>query len=244
VRHSRLQSVPLGLAFLLAFAFSSCASTGAPHPSPTKRGAEDFVRVRPNSSPRYADGLVQGLIGLTRITSIETSLSDGSDSDEDSTLPMVGGAWQTVLHNGRLQLGFETGLTVGWDSESGTVDLGNGGGSVPSRNHLFGVDGFVGLFGGAWLTNNLRLYVGAGPLLQYAKVSVEYEDAMSLHRDAEDDGFGGGVYARAGIEYSMTPSTLVGLGVRQMSSSVDLGGGIDQVDFEATQMFLSVTQGF
>jgi hypothetical protein len=189
-------------------------------------------------------GLVQGLFGLTRITNIETSLSDGAEADEEITLPMIGGAWQTVLSDRRIRFGIEVGLTIGWDSERGEVDLGNDEAPVPSRNRLFGADGFVGVFGDTWLTDELRVYAGVGPLLQYAKMNVEYQDVDNLTRDLEDEGFGGGGYVRGGIEYAIDNYTLVGLGVRQLRSSVDLGGDIDEVDFEGTQIFLSVTQGF
>ena len=59
-----------------------------------------------------------------------------------------------------------------------------------------------------------------------------------------ENGLGLGYYTRAGIELQFRPGTMVGIGVRWVDSSVDLGSKLEKMDIEAFQLALTVTTGF
>lgn len=202
----------------------------------------------PDPPPRRPSRLVQGMLGITDADSVDVELDGPTDEIRDDgtdTFGMIGGAWQQALRAGAVDVGYEFGFTASFDSGRGAVAVNNGALLVASEIDALFIDGFVGVYLGARLGDRVRLYGGAGPVLQYGEIKVDYVDQANAGVRVDDSGFGGGVYARAGIEYRMPNGTLVGLGVRRLDSRVDFGsGGFDEIDFEATQAFITVTRIF
>lgn len=145
----------------------------------------------------------------------------------------------------RLKLGFEGGFTLGWQGDTGFVSVGNGTVVVVSDNDLFVMDVFVGAFAELFLGEKIRVYGGAGPLLQFGAVDMEFfDESDNSYVDISESGFGGGIYTRAGIELELSRGTFVGFGVRWLDSSVSLGSKLGNLDFQGVQAALTVTTGF
>lgn len=198
----------------------------------------------PPRNPYLGVPIVQGLIGVVEIDDDDLTLDDSLDAEFDSdsrTLPLLGGALQYPVWGGpRFQFGFEGGGTVAWESDRVRIATGGGTVIVVADNDLFLADAFVGLLFNVYLGRRFRAWVGAGPLLQWGCVDLEYEDA-GVPIDIEDSGFGTGVYARVGLEYEFKPNSWAGLSIRHVDSELDFGDGFENFEFESTQLVLSVS---
>jgi opacity protein-like surface antigen len=231
-----------GLALRLApvALFVSCAQTGAPDAhAPWRR-----YLPPPAVSARNH---VQGMVGLTEFDDGEgTILSPGVEVRDSgiSTFPMLGGAWQHALRDGRLQLGVEGGFTFGWDSDRTTIVTGGGAVVTERDNDVFLLDGFVGLYANLPMRGDWRIYGGAGPVLQYGSVQFEFLDQFNQVQEFEEDGLGGGWYARTGVEIDFGNGILVGIGVRWVDTYVDLGRGVPDLDLQGIQTGLTVSQSY
>ena len=92
---------------------------------------------------------------------------------------------------------------------------------------------------------NVRVYVGAGPLMTYAsyRADKEFSDG-SPDVKSNENAFGLGVYARTGFEFRVAEMGLLGLGVRGTWSDIDfssIGGRSELVGIAA---FATFTAGF
>lgn len=198
----------------------------------------------PPRDPYLGVPIVQGLIGVVEFDDDDLDLDSSLDAqveDDSRTLPLLGGAVQYPVVGGPgFQFGFEGGGTIAWDSD--TVRVATNGGTVIVRadNDLFLVDAFVGGYANLYMGRRFRIWAGAGPLLQWGSVDMDYDDA-GVPVDISDTGFGGGGYARAGLEFEFVPNTWAGLSVRYVNSSLDFGEGVENIDFEATQIVLVVS---
>ena len=151
---------------------------------------------------------------------------------------------QHPLRGDRVLLGLEGGFTVGWEGDTGVVAVGNGSALLVSDNDVLLLDVFVGPYLETFVGQRLRLYAGAGPVLQFARADLEYVDQDDELVSLGDSGFGAGLYARAGLEVGLQNGSRAGFGVRWIDSRADVGGGIDEVEFEAVQYAITVTTGF
>jgi len=226
----------------LLLVLGSCAQTDFARPA---RSTEPAPQYRSDYGP--SDGTrIQGLIGLTEVTDIQVGLdpSYGEIQDEGtSSFPLIGGVFMHPLRGERLRFGLEGGFTVGWEGDTGIVAINNGTVLVVSDNDIFLLDLFVGPFLELPLGQKARVYASAGPLLQYGRVEMDYIDTGEYVNHSET-GFGGGVYARTGIEFDIGGRNLIGFGVRWLDSSVSLGGALGDLDFQGVQMAVTATTGF
>lgn len=234
------------MAAVLLGLMASCASVAR---VPRFEGAatspqysDDYYRRR--SAPSEGTR-IQGMIGLTEVTDVSVGLDPALGEIRDdgvAQLPMIGGVFMRPLGGDRLKFGVEGGFTVGWENDTGVVAINNGNLLVVSDNNLFLMDIFVGPFAELFVGERIRVYGGAGPLLQYGQVDVEFIDNNSFI-DETESGFGGGIYTRAGVEFDLGRGSLVGFGVRWLDSSVNLGGRMGDLDFQGVQFALTVTTG-
>ena len=189
--------------------------------------------------------IAQGLFGVQRIDDRRFDLdpSVGSVPTEDDILPFFGGVYgEPITGDEDTQFGFEVGFTFTYDGSDERIDLA-GGGSVPADVELVLFD----LFGGFYVNHyvgRLRLYAGAGPLLQFGRVELVFEDPPGSLEFVDDHGFGYGYYARGGVELEVRPGLYVGPGVRFIDSFADLGGDLDDFEYEALQLTIGITTGF
>lgn len=212
--------------------------------APAARRAQDDWPLRDAAPPIGV--LVTGMLGLGELEAtrfeLDPALGDVDDLDDDASLPTIGAAIVKPLVGRRLRLGIEGGGTIGWDGEIRTVVVTNGGAFLDADNDLVVADLFVGAAADLLLGERLRLYAGAGPLLQFASIEADWDDPLQGPVRLDEDGFGGGTYARAGLEIELDSGLCLGLGVRFVNSSVDLGSAIDEVDLEEVQFLLTATR--
>jgi hypothetical protein len=224
---------PRALVLLLALLPSACASV----PGPSQQ--QDPL---PGSAPRA--GRVTGMIGVTDITAIEVDLDSGigeADS-EDLTLPLIGAAYQFPnVSRTALEWGFEAGFGVGWDSEREAVVIDTGAVLVVADNDLRLIDLYGGLYAATKLGQKVRAYGGAGPVLQFGRADLDFDEPIDGSSSASESGVGYGYYTRAGLEYEFRRDTWIGLVARWSDTTLDLGGDIDELDLEAVQLALTVT---
>ena len=217
---------------------TSCAATGADLRE--LQSSAGFQGSSPQSGT-YA----QGMIGVTTLhvddIDIDSSLGDFSDADA-MQLPLIGGAFQFPLRNDRVSFGFEGGLTLGWQGDVVAVSSTGGGLVVAADSDVRVLDFFFGPYMDMKLGARARLYAGVGPSLQFAHVDLDWDDPSvgNIHRAS--DGFGYGLYARAGIEWLIQSGMWVGVGARAVDASIDLDHDLSNLDYHAEQYFVTVTR--
>jgi opacity protein-like surface antigen len=103
-------------------------------------------------------------------------------------------------------------------------------------------DIFVGLYGDTMLGDKTRIYVGAGPLLQWVNLNIDWDDPGSGHVHTSESGFGYGYYARTGIDFMVRPGMYVGLGARWIDAQADFNGIVNEFNTEGVQYFMTFTE--
>ena len=222
----------------LLLALAACAG-----PEPQVESAWTSYLPRRASTSR---NFVQGVVGITQYTSGPSVAAPGTVvlDDGSDTLPMLGGAFQHALKDGPLQLGIEGGLSGSWLTTRTVLAAGNGAVVTQRENELFLLDGFVGAYASLPLEGGWRVYGGTGPVMQYAGVDTEDLD-QPLGTEADSlDGFGGGWYARAGVELEFDGPLLIGLGVRWVDSFADLGPDLNDLFLDGVQFGLKLSQAY
>ncbi len=223
-------------ALLLLLGLGSCTIQGPPPSSP-----EEWHEPGP---PR---AMIQGMLGATDVSRdplVAYEEPGGLQVDGSGTLFVLGASGQFPQWGDRVQLGGEWGFTIGRDAHRDTVEVHSGKAAVLEvhENDLVLGDMFAGAMVAVYPTRKLRLYGGAGPLIQYGRVDLEYEDIDGVLIDIDNSGFGTGLYARTGFELLFAPDTWVGFQVRWIEADVDFGGGVGNFELEAVQYVLSVSR--
>lgn len=199
-----------------------------PHQPPTK------VHWRPG------EARLQGFFGAATYD----LKSDGGTrelQDTDATLPTIGGGAQWKLAGEQIDFGFEGLLSFGWKSNASAFVSSGGGALVAVDVDLLVFDLYGGPFVNLFLGDHMRLYAGAGPLMQWCR----YEQGTGVTIDGDDgSGFGLGYYARAGVEFAVTPNTMVGFAVRWSDVEVDLNDNLGDLQTKGLQYLVTLTQGF
>jgi hypothetical protein len=244
-------------------ALSTCACMQLPRP-PMQAPATTSVHAREpvlpqESSTRGAgslsegfplvwnpgQALLQGYIGASYLSEFQVNPSGAPPielaEDEYEVLPVVGGGAQLKLAGRALDFGVE-----GFVAFSGRTNLeafaSSGGSTIAVFDvSLLVVEAYGGPFVSRFAGDRLRLYAGAGPLLQW--VGYEQDDDSSDLEDDDAEGFGGGVYARGGLEFLLPSRKLVGFGARWSESSIDLDGEFGDLDLSGLELFVSYSYG-
>lgn len=197
--------------------------------------------------PRWEKGgmVLQGFVGAAVYDTVETSggtIPDVDGSDEDTAqAPVIGGGAQWKLGGTRVDFGVEAMFAFSWRTNATAISSGGGGATVAVDIDLYLFEIFGGPLVNFFVNDDWRIYASAGPVLQWAGLNQGNNDE---NIDSNDTGFGTGGYARFGIEYRIMKGTMLGLGARYSSSSIDLGSEIGDLDLDGSQFVLTVTQGF
>lgn len=197
--------------------------------------------------------IVQVMLGAARYSSM--NLADQSTTDpsvetesEITWMPTIGIYGGVPLTHKAITFGLEGGALVAWKSDTVTAYGGSGNGiRVHTKNELYLVD----LSGGPYLSTPLgqhaRFYIGAGPLLMYGQNNMhsdEYQDDTPTVSDHDtSSAYGGGVYARTGIELKLGDGYWMGLGIRAFSSRLDFDTAADKTDVKGAQLLITYTFG-
>jgi len=194
---------------------------------------------------RKGEMVMQGFIGAGEYDTIETTTDSGLEVDgsgEDSSqTPVIGGGAQWKLGGDRIDLGLEAMFAFSWRSNATAIAVGGGGAAVAVDVDSFLLEVYGGPMANMFLGDKTRVYVSAGPLLEWVDYS-QGNDSENI--DDSGSGFGTGWYARTGIEFALGGGTMMGVGFRWADSTVDLDGGLGDLELEGYQVALTVTQGF
>ena len=254
-------SLALSLSLSLSLSLAACAVARAPRPpsmparvaTPTRAAApagsqDERAPLNEGFPLMWGPGevLLQGYIGASYLSEFEVS-PEGSpsielDDDEYEILPVIGGGAQLKLAGSALDFGVE-----GFVAFSGRTSLeafaSSGGTTVAAFDiSLLIWEVYGGPFVSRFVGDRLRLYAGAGPLLQWVSYEQD-DDDDSEDGDEDEEGFGGGVYARTGFEFLLPSRKLVGLGARWSESSIDLGEDFGDLDLSGLEVFVTYSYG-
>lgn len=208
-------------------------------PGETPGSPERFSR--PSSGWAVGQPLLHGFLGVSEMSKVSVDGSGSGQTDGDrgeaDEYPVIGGGAQWKLGGQRLDYGLEGLLSFGGRSNAEAFAAGGGGAVVVVDVDLLVFELFGGPFASLMLGDKLRVYGGAGPVLQWANW-----DQSGPNLDDTGSGFGYGTYARAGVELALPSRSLLGLGVRWSDTSVDLGGSLGDLEMDGLQIFLTVSR--
>jgi hypothetical protein len=219
--------------------------SGHPFPDRDEPGSIDdfFLALEQDRRTHWPIGktLMQGWIGAAYLQGVTLDGDGGEveiDDDELENFPVIGGGGQLKLAGGRIDFGVEAMIAFSFRSDLEAFAVGGGGGTVVLDVDVLLIDVFGGPFVSVFLGERTRVYASAGPILHF----LEYSQEDDLD-DEESSGSGGGVYARAGIEWLLPSRSLVGFGVRYSEGEADLGSDVGDFDVEEFQLLLTLTRG-
>ena len=191
------------------------------------------------------DLALQGFFGASLYQTVERTGGSGPDVDgsdeEASQLPLLGGGGLWKLGGESVDFGIEGMFSFSGRVNAAAFAAGGGGAVIAVEVDMFLVEVYGGPFVNLFLDEDSRVYVGAGPLMQWADFTQE-SDAAGI--DDSGTGFGTGLYARTGIEFRLGADTMIGFGCRWSDSSVDLDADLGTLDLDGFQFVLTVSQGF
>jgi hypothetical protein len=204
----------------------------------------EFWRI---SRRRWETGqlVLQGFLGANLFETMERSGGSSPDVDGSgetaSQLPVIGGGGQYKLGGQTVDLGIEGMIAFSGRADATAFAVGGGGATVAVKVDMVLFELYGGPFANFFLDDTTRVYVSAGPLMEWADFTQK-NDSAGIHGNGT--GFGTGLYARTGIEF-MTPNrTMIGLGVRWADSRVDLDNDLGSLDLKGVQIVFTVTEGF
>jgi hypothetical protein len=216
-------------------------------PDPALEPSAQQAGWKPPERPRWAPGqmVLQGFFG---VNSWETAEVDGGSGglvdwseDDAGEAPVIGGGAQWKLGGERIDFGLEAMFSFAWRSNATAFVVGGSGAAVAVDVDSLVFEIYGGPVANIFVGDKARVYVSAGGLMEW----VDY-DQGSIAAGISDSGsgFGTGWYARTGFEFALDNHSMLGLGVRWSDSSVDLDGGLGDLDLEGFQVALTVTNGF
>lgn len=185
---------------------------------------------------------MQGFLGVSffdQVTLDRSSLPPIDIDEDELDLPLVGGGGQLKLAGRRLDFGLEGLLSIGWRSDVQAFSTGGGGATIVLDVNMLLLELYGGPFLSAFLGDRVRVYVGAGPLVEW----LDFEEQEDLDPEASSSGFGVGGYARTGIEFLLPSRMLVGFGARYSDATVDLSDDFGDIDVEGIQVYATFTSG-
>lgn len=194
---------------------------------------------------------VQALLGAVKYDDLQFENTDGGDTNnvDISLIPQLGGAWMTLPKGDRFQYGLECSFLLGFRFDKvNYAYLGGGGAYVSVSTSMWMVDFSGGGYANFWLTDGIRLYGGAGPLMMYAdyKSDRDYDGTDPDVSDISDheSAFGIGLYARTGLEFRIHEYGCLGMGARWNWSNVDFSDVGGTSDLSGIAAFVTYTAGF
>ena len=193
---------------------------------------------------------VQALLGAVKYDKLKFDNTDGTTEPLEtdlSTIPQLGGAWGTLPKGDRFQYGLVCSFLLGFKfDEVKYASAGGSGLTVVLSTSMWMFDFAGGGYINLCLTDNVRLYGAAGPLMVYADYRSEREETGAVtdetYKDSES-AFGLGVYARTGIEFRIHEKGMLGLGVRGNWSNVDFSDVGGSSDISGIAGFVTYTAG-
>ncbi|HEX5051178.1 MAG TPA: hypothetical protein VFZ65_05365 [Planctomycetota bacterium] len=201
-------------------------------------GSEESDVTTPQGPPagrrptwRNGGALLSGYFGATVYDNIEAKRGPVTVTSDDVTIPSLGGGAQLKLGGDGIDLGLEAFLGFNWRASSTAIAVGGGGAAVAVDTDLFLFDLYGGPFASAFLGSGARVYVSAGPLMQWAT----YDE----RGNGDGSGFGLGYYARTGLEFVVGRGSFVGLGVRWSQAEIDVDNNLGDLQVDGLMVMLT-----
>lgn len=228
---------------------ASCAASPEPAPAALAwaTGPQRFPPPEerpPGLGPRpweVGEARPTGYLAVTQYNDITLTASSGGPNlatDDDLSVPTIGGGFQFKLGGDDIDLGLEILLAFSGRGNVGAFVFGPGGAAVAVDLDLLICDFYGGPFASVWVSERVRLYGGAGPLVQF----VGYDQkAVDDSFDDDGTGFGVGWYGRVGIEFFTSWGTSVGVGARFSDSSIELDNNLGDLDAYGTEYAITLT---
>jgi hypothetical protein len=205
---------------------------GPPPPAPSADQKPAWKQWQP---------LFQGFLGATFYDTVFRTGGNPFDVNGESggvnQMLMLGGGAQWKVGGESVDYGME-GLLSFEGRKDGAAIASAGTVTVPIEVDLYVIDLYGGPFASTFLSDKLRVYGGAGPMLRYA----DYEQ----HRSATGDhgsGLGLGGYVRGGLEWVFPSHTMIGLGARWSDSHIGLSGDLGELHLQGYQVYLTLSRG-
>lgn len=184
-----------------------------------------------------------GYLAVTEYSDITlTNSSFGSELvDDDYSVPAIGGGAQFKLGGDRVDLGLEFLIAFSGRGNVAAFASGGGGTVVAVDIDLLIWDLYGGPFLSLWVTENVRIYGAAGPLVQFA----DYDQSAGDEAYEEDgSGFGTGWYGRVGIDFFTTWHTTIGIAARFFDTNIELDNSFAELDALGAEYAFTVTTGW
>jgi len=180
---------------------------------------------------------IQGILGAVRYDNLEIDDGSGNAKTIDvSTMPQFGAVWSTTPKGERIQFGIEGSLLAGFNYESATYDP-TVGPRVRVDYNIWMFDLTGGLYANLFMGKNdkVRIYAAGGPLIMSSVLhSYTFVDSVNdSYYFNRESAFGYGLYARAGFEFRLHESGMIGLGVRGTWAELDLSNTSDLTSIAA-----------
>jgi len=208
---------------------------------PDMDGPQEPMRTPPTNHWRRGEVALQGYFGASFDEVSRQGGSTGDYHNNDTTFPTLGGGAQWKLAGESVDIGLEGLMGIGWRGNVEGFVAGGGGAAVAVSVDLFLLELYGGPFASVTLGDGMRLYAGAGPMMEWA-----FYDQSSVNplASGSGDGFGVGWYARTGIEFNVSRGSMVGLGVRWSQVTMDMSGGLGDLEVDGFLVMLTLSQGF
>lgn len=199
---------------------------------------------------KHTPVFVQALVGAAQfseddMTFAETSADDGSTSDSNdlSTMPYLGMAFQRPFSGKNTQIGLDGSLLFGWRSKDTNIRGGSGRLAVNIDSSLWLVDLSAGLYVKHTFGNRWRTYIAAGPAVVFGEYSEDVDendsqDETNEQYEKSDSVFGIGAYARGGFDYLFGSNAYIGVCLRGVKTNIEFD------DAPNASSSLSGVQGF
>lgn len=230
------------LCLLLLVGLASCRNTRQDRYEPY----EPYQTPYSGTDLEPGQVIAQGMLGASLLTDVSRTGGDYppvTESGDLERLPMIAGSFQWPMWGKRIDAGLEAGGSLGFRTGAGYFRAGGSGLQVALEIDMYIFDLFGGPFVSTSLGDKVRIWGGAGPLMQFVNYS---QDGTQGDEDisASSTGFGTGYYVRTGIDLMATKSMMVGIGARWVDSRTSLGSGLGNLDMQGTQLFVAFTSGF
>jgi len=164
----------------------------------------------------------------------------------DYIFNVFGADVQKPFGGDNFKYGFETGAYFSKDSSVRQFYASSGGTvAVSVEINSLMIDYFLGAYIGFEPAKWLRLTVGAGPMLIWGSWDTEPEESAPEDIAPESNfGFGGGLYARTGIDIFFTEEFGLYAGARVNQTSLTLKDSTGDVDIEGWQYYFGLAFHF
>jgi hypothetical protein len=190
-----------------------------------------------------------GRLQLSNDTSIFNTEGTTVRGEYDD-LPYFSAGVQRILGGERFRYGFEGGGIISWQNDSvyysGTA---NGGAQVAVQidNEMFLFGTFLGGYLDVNFSDNVRLFVSAGPMLLTASLSQKGDEPSAqphstviVNGKKRDFSSGYGGYASFGVVVSPTKTYEFGFVLREQDVELNFSDAITDFPYDGTQVMLSI----